>query len=419
MKKIGILGGTFNPIHNGHLWIAKEAQVQFALDEVWFIPSGNPPHKEVLDTVTSQQRYDMVSLAIEEEENFFLLDHEIHQKKPCYSWKTMKELHESYGKTCMFYFILGEDSFYAFEHWVKPEKICQYAKILVARRLSMEQQERHDLTAQGEAAEEQKKELEFTRMLDYYRSKFQQDFFEIRVTPMEVSSSEIRRNVYDRDFARSVIPDPVRDYIYEHQLYAQDFSADMFKKMERTLEKELNPHRYTHTLGVMYTAAGLAFAYRFPHRNAMMAGLLHDCAKCLSDEERLSLCEEYGISVSDIEKRQPHLLHGKVGAMLAKEKYHVTDPSLLHAITVHTTGAPQMSLLDKILFVSDYIEPGRDKAQRLDVIRAMAYRDLDRCVYMILEDTIKYLRERKETDMDPLTIESYQYYKKIIEERNQ
>ena len=413
MKKIGILGGTFNPVHNGHLQIAAAARTQFGLDEIWFLLSGNPPHKEV-EGITAQQRYAMVSLAVAGEDGFVPKDMELRKKKICYSWETLEKLHREYGADCEFYFILGEDSFYAFEHWEKPEVICRYAKILVAHRNFDEHEERTDLTPQGERAAEQAKDLAFAQMLRYYREKFQQDFFEIDSVPVELSSSEIRRKVYDRAFAQQALPRTVADYIYENQLYAQDFSAETLEKTAKKIKKELNAKRYAHTIGVMLTAGNLAYAYRFPYKNAMMAGLLHDCAKCLSDEERLAICKEEGIFVSDVERCEPHLLHGKVGAFLAEKKYKVRDVSLLHAIAVHTTGEKDMSLLDKILFVADYIEPGRDKAKRLDEIRSMAYRDLDRCVFMILEDTLQYLDGAKRSQIDPQTKETYQFYQAII-----
>ena len=189
------------------------------------------------------------------------------------------------------------------------------------------------------------------------------------------------------------------------------------KKIRRAMEKVLDPGRYEHTLGVEYTAAALAMCYGASIKNAQLAGLLHDCAKCLSDEKRLSICEKHNISVNEIERRNPSLLHTKVGSFLAMEEYGVTDPDVIHAILNHTTGRPGMSLLEKIIFVADYIEPGRNKAPNLDEIRQLAFVNLDRALVRILEDTLKYLNASG-GDIDPMTQKTYDFYRTGKEENN-
>lgn len=152
------------------------------------------------------------------------------------------------------------------------------------------------------------------------------------------------------------------------------------EKYEKKLQNYINKDRYQHTLGVMYTAASLAMAYRYDVDKAMLAGLLHDCAKSIPNEKKLELCKKHHIEVTDIERENPFLLHAKVGALIAKKKYDVKDEEILHAIAVHTTGEPAMGTLDMILFVADYIEPGRDKAQNLPQIREMAFCSLEQTV---------------------------------------
>ncbi|MCI5823080.1 MAG: bis(5'-nucleosyl)-tetraphosphatase (symmetrical) YqeK [Lachnospiraceae bacterium] len=187
--------------------------------------------------------------------------------------------------------------------------------------------------------------------------------------------------------------------------------------IQKEVQNELKPERFEHTLGVMYTAGNLAYRYHISSGKALVAGLLHDCAKCLSDERRLDICREQNIPMSDIEKKNPHLLHGKVGAYLAKEKYGISDDDVLHSIAVHTTGCVDMSILDKIIYVADYIEPHRDKAPRLPEIREMAYINLDQCVYMILEDTVNYLGNNPE-NLDETTVKTFEYYKNILKKGN-
>lgn len=180
-------------------------------------------------------------------------------------------------------------------------------------------------------------------------------------------------------------------------------------KIRKAMEKTLDPKRYEHTLGVEYTAAALAMRYDAPIMSAQLAGLLHDCAKCMSNDKKLSICEKNNLSVSEVEKKNPFLLHAKVGAFLAKEEYGVEDQDVLNAIMNHTTGRPGMSLLEKIVFIADYIEPGRKQAPNLPEIRKMAFINLEQTLIKILEDTLAYVKE-KEDEIDPMTGKTYEYY---------
>lgn len=187
------------------------------------------------------------------------------------------------------------------------------------------------------------------------------------------------------------------------------------KKIRKKLKKDLDKARYEHTMGVMYTAGCLAMAHNASIEKAMLAGLLHDCAKCLPTEEKLKLCKKHHITVSEIERENPGLLHAKAGMALAEEKYKIHNPQILHAIKVHTTGEPDMSTLDKIIYIADYIEPGRDQAPRLEEIRQLAFCDLDRCVAEILYDALHYLRGRKGA-IDPATQRTYEFYEHFRKE---
>jgi len=188
---------------------------------------------------------------------------------------------------------------------------------------------------------------------------------------------------------------------------------EVMKRMEieKKLKKELDKERYTHTIGVMYTAAALAMAHHAELNQAIYAGLLHDCAKCIPNEKKLKLCKKYHIAVSAAEKHSPYLLHAKLGAYYAKKIYKINDPEVLHAIQTHTTGEPEMNKLDKIIYIADYIEPNRKKAPNLQKIRQMAFQDLDKTMLQILSDTLEYL-EDKGGELDPLTMETYEYFRK-------
>lgn len=181
-------------------------------------------------------------------------------------------------------------------------------------------------------------------------------------------------------------------------------------KIRKSMEKKLDPKRYEHTLGVAYTAAALAMRHGADMNNALVAGLLHDCAKCMTNEKRLSICEKHNISVTKAEEKNPFLLHAKVGSFLAMKKYGVTDKDVINAILNHTTGRPGMSLLEKIIWIADYIEPGRKSAPNLEQIRRMAFVDLDQALLMALEDTLQYLSGGK-MEVDSMTQKTYDYYK--------
>lgn len=180
-------------------------------------------------------------------------------------------------------------------------------------------------------------------------------------------------------------------------------------KIRKALEKTLDNKRYEHTLGVAYTAASMAMRYGTDMNTAFLAGLLHDCAKNLSDDKKISICEKNNIPITEIELRNPSLLHAKVGSFLAMEEYHIKDMDILNAIRNHTTGRPDMSILEKIIFIADYIEPGRKQAPNLDTIRQLAFIELDKALIAILQDTLNYLHESNK-QIDSTTQETYDFY---------
>ena len=183
-----------------------------------------------------------------------------------------------------------------------------------------------------------------------------------------------------------------------------------FSKTKKTLRKYLDRDRFEHSEGVMYTAAALAMRYGEDLEKAQIAGILHDCAKCMPDSKKLKICEKNHIEVTEAEKMSPFLLHAKVGAYIAKAKYDIEDTEILDAIACHTTGKPAMTLLEKIIYISDYIEPMRNKASNLEEVRKMAFVDLDEALFKILSDTLVYL-EKSSKKMDPMTMQTYEYYR--------
>lgn len=187
------------------------------------------------------------------------------------------------------------------------------------------------------------------------------------------------------------------------------------KKIKKYLKKHLTKERYHHTVGVAYTAMSMAMKYNpQPDNNEFMikaeiAGLLHDCAKCMDNDKKIRICNKNQISYSKIEAENPYLLHGKIGAYIARKEFDILDEDILNAITWHTTGRPDMSLLEKIIFVADYIEPSRRPIPELNLIRQLAFTDIDQAVIKILENTLKYLNE-KGNPIDDMTQKTYDSY---------
>lgn len=184
--------------------------------------------------------------------------------------------------------------------------------------------------------------------------------------------------------------------------------------IQESLKKLQSAPRFLHSLGVQYTSANLAMRYGYDLKKAEVTGLLHDCAKYMSGKMMLQECQRNNIEISDIEKESSFLLHGKLGAFYAEKEYSVLDDEILDAIRFHTTGKPNMSFIEKIVYVADYIEPSRRNIKNIDQLRRVAYEDLDRAVYLISECILQYLDKKSDKIViDPLTKKTYDFYKEL------
>ena len=177
----------------------------------------------------------------------------------------------------------------------------------------------------------------------------------------------------------------------------------------KSLKRKLKRERYIHTQGVMYTAAALAMRYEADIQRAMTAGLLHDCGKFCSSSDQVEYCRKYRLELTQSELSMPALVHAKLGAYLAEHEYGVKERDILDAITYHTTGRPDMSLLEKIIYIADYIEPWRGNQPWLNEVREMAFRDIDRAVAKCAGLTISYL-ERNNRPVEPMTMKTSDFY---------
>ncbi len=183
-----------------------------------------------------------------------------------------------------------------------------------------------------------------------------------------------------------------------------------WEEIEEKLKNSLDEERFRHTLGVSYTAAAIAMAHGYDVQKARLAGMLHDCAKSVAKEKRIPMCEEYGIGISECEKENTGLLHSKLGVVVAERNYGISDPEILGAIRWHTTGKPEMSILEQIIYIADYIEPNRDTELDISLeIRQSAFSDLDRCCAMIMKGIVSYLKNSSKK-MDEMTVKACEFY---------
>ena len=186
--------------------------------------------------------------------------------------------------------------------------------------------------------------------------------------------------------------------------------------LRKQLKSKLEPMRFEHSVSVSFTCTALAMRYGYDIQKAEFAGLMHDCAKRFTDSELIRKCQKHGVALTEAEIKAPAVIHAKYGAYLAENKYGIQDPEIISAIACHTTGKPDMSTLDKILYIADYIEPRRDKADNLPQMRYLAFQDLDETMYEILKGTLEYL-DKKGNTIDPMTRQAYEYFAEAMKQK--
>lgn len=376
--RLGILGGTFDPIHNAHLRIARSAKEQFNLDEVLLLVSGEPPHKHSI--AGKEDRFAMVECALQQVEDIRVVRMEIDREGMTYTVDSLREIVSALGKDVELYYIVGEDALLDIPHWREYEKVMEMTNLIVFSRNGMSDiDQAHAL-----------------RQLKKYKNRI----FFAKEALMECSSTAIRKRCAQGLSLQGMVLPAVEDYIKKHGLYAA--CAPSFEETAKKIAVALSKSRYEHTLGVVLCAKALAERYGVDIPAAKWAALLHDCAKKIADDEAIAMCLAWGIELDEIMLAATQLIHGPLGAELAKREYGIEDESILDAIRFHTTGKPSMSLLCKIVFLADMIEPGRSFIG-VKELRTLAYSDLDKAVQKAMDQTIAFILQRNEL-LHPLTV---------------
>ena len=373
--KIGVYGGTFNPPHLGHVTAARAVFELLKLDLLLVVPDRQPPHKTLPEgSPTPEQRLEMTRLAAEQlglGEKVQVLDAELKREGRSYTSDTLAQLKEQYPEDEL-WLLMGTDMFLTLQSWHAPEKILSLAGIAAFGRTEADTEEL------------------FSVQREYlYRTYPQARIFTLTIPGVvDVSSTELRA-MLAQGKGGHLLPPAVYGCILREGLY--DTRADLKHLPLRTLRpvalSYLKYKRIPHVLGTEQEAVRLAERYGADVRKAQVAALLHDCTKKLDMEQQLALCRRYGIRLDELEQKALKLLHSKTGAAIARDVFGVDD-EIYRAIWWHTTGHANMTLLEKIIYLADYIEPSRD-FPGVDKLRSVCYKDLDEGLLLGLEMSIE------------------------------
>lgn len=380
--RIGILGGTFNPIHSAHVQMARIARDEAMLDRVLLMVAADPPHKQVDGAVPASERYRLTEIALAGEERIVPSDLEIRRGGKSYTLLTLQQLREENPGAELF-LILGSDMLADLPNWYHPEEVLSLAGVLCVPRIGRNEND-------GETA----------AML--------KERYGARITMLSakadmISSTEIRRRLLEGLPTEGWMPEAVEQAVYEGGEY---FPADV-RALQQKCRSALDEQRYRHVCGTMRAAAELAVLWKQDAKRARISALLHDCAKCLDPVRQEVLSgDETGISA---------VHHAFAGAVLAKMEYGIQDETILRAIRLHTTGDWGMSTFDALVYTADLVEPTRTFSG-VKEYRSRVSADADAFLAFALDGEAERLT-RKGRAMHPATARAREYYHEKLRQR--
>ena len=388
MARIGIYGGTFNPPHVGHMQAALEAAASLRLDKLLLIPGQTPLHKQLPEgSADPMQRLEMARLAAADVPVIAVTDMELLRQGPSYTVDTVLQLKKQYPGDSLV-LLMGTDMFLGFEHWREAQVILQNAALAVLHRGQKGEREKiltmkEQLAARGASVEI------------------------VENAAIAISSTQLRRLLIFR-CADPFLPKGVGAYIRENGLYGVngDYKNLPMDKLEKVVVSLLNPNRVAHVLGCRDTAVALAKHWGADETDAARAGILHDITKAIDGPLQLTLCAEYGTMLSDFSRRYPKTLHALTGSLVAKRVFGEND-AVCEAIRHHTTGKGNMNLLEKIIYIADYMEPNRT-IPGVEKLRELAFSDIDAAVKLGLEMTLEHLA-RQGAEVSPESRDALAY----------
>ncbi|MBQ9059671.1 MAG: nicotinate-nucleotide adenylyltransferase [Firmicutes bacterium] len=385
MKQIGILGGSFDPVHQGHVGLARDALAQAGLDLVLLVPARLQPFKQDQMPASGEDRMEMLRLALAEDEKIEPCSYELDQEGVSYTYLTLRAMQERFGPDARIWFITGTDSILKLDTWMHAEELLSRYSYIVGSRPGYEDE---DLKACVK------------RLKETYGT-------EIRVIdnePFDISATEIREKLASGASAQGLVAPAVESYIREHGLYRnQDINA----RGLAYIRKHLKESRLAHTCRVADEAVALAKRFGADPAKAETAAIFHDMAKNLTMKEMNEQIRAFGLDEKYIDN--PNLAHSKIARCQMERDFGITDEDILNAVAYHTTGRAGMSLLEKVIFLADGIEPGRSYPS-VEALRQTARTDLDKACLCMLERTFGYLK-KKGAFIDTDTTDALAYLK--------
>lgn len=365
--RIAIFGGSFNPPHKGHLNSALYAARQLCPDEFLVIPDAQPPHKDLAPgSPTPRQRMSLCELNFASVPNVRISDIEICRGGRSYTADTIRALRAQYPEAELV-LLVGTDMLMTLERWVDAAYIMSQTVIAAFQRCPAE------LERIAAKAEE-------------LRSRCGADIRIIETQPFPAASTDIRAALHERG-GTELLTDEVYAAIVRNRLYGVRVNFEWLREKAYAM---LKPKRIPHVRGCEEEAVRLAVRWGADREKAAEAAILHDCTKKKSLPEQLALCEQFGIEPDPLERISEKLLHAKTGAMVAERQFGA-DSDVVDAIRWHTTGRADMTLLEKVIYMADYIEPNRD-FEGVEALRALAYENLDRAMLLGFEMSLEDIR---------------------------
>ncbi|MBN1777491.1 MAG: nicotinate (nicotinamide) nucleotide adenylyltransferase [Clostridiales bacterium] len=394
-SRIGMMGGSFNPIHRRHLQIAACALEELSLDRILFIPNGNPPHKQ-RELADAGHRLEMTRLAVIPYDKFTVSDIEITRSGVIYTVDTLHLLRREFPDAD-FVCLIGEDTMLELEHWRKPEEVFRLCSFAVCMR-------------SGQTAETQS-------IAEALRARGAKLRF-LSLAPVAVSASDIRRRIAMGENVDTMLTPEVYEYIRVTGLYGCPLLSENSQIAYEMLRENLSDERLLHSMAAARTANRLAKIHGLNAGDCELAGLLHDCAKCMDLKTLQQLAREHRLKLTDVELQSNGLLHGPVGAVIAETEYGIRKPEILSAIAAHTTGCAGMSEFDMVIFLADKIEPYRNDIPALDEIRALADMDLYEASYHMLMNSKAHVIQTHRP-LHPATDQTIRWMRDRIRERRE
>lgn len=376
--KIGIYGGTFNPPHLGHMAAAKAAVAALGLDKLLLIPAAIPPHKALpSDTPAPEHRLAMVEkwadgMGAGAEVSAL----ELEREGKSYTSDTLRAIRQTYPDAEL-WLLMGTDMFLTLHLWHEPEVILSLAGICAFGRTEQD----------GEAL--------FAPQREHLQKDFDAKITTITLPGLvDISSTRLREQLENGGGGQYLLPS-VYGYILMHRLYGT--KADLknldLNQLRACSYSMMRAKRIPHVMGVEEEAVKLAQRWGADPELARRAGILHDCTKYYELPEQLDICEEYGVKLDALEQKAVKLLHSKTGACIARGVFGQPD-AVYDAIFWHTTGKADMTTLEKVLYIADYMEPNRD-FDGVERLRHLAYTDLDKAMLLGVEMTIQEMQQRQ------------------------